>query len=915
MLECPICQTEYTEGELSCCFVCDWDLTPCPEAFVERQNVHIAWAREIWIKFQALQQQLPTSINADIDANPQLSQLREESNLDAWNLLVSWVSSVNLNAANATVIRLQQRYQGKQPREIAHILIVQKSCQAAGVDLVRGIPGAAAILKGLAKVNLPTIAKLSAEMIYQIAAIYGVDLQASERQLEVLATFGAALLGEQAIEAGIDWLKCGIIPGKVISAGAKGLMIYAIGKAACLFYEAKVNQHVNPLISREVFDELREESQDYLVDATSEDAIVALISVEIETTPIKVPPPKPVKKPKVQHRTSGGAASLRGYFVLPELIEQGMQQRLGRGGINSMIFLNNELLVVCATGGAALFNLNSGEALWEIDCPAECGAINRDGTVLALGWKENIYLWDLYSGRLLRQFQGHTKYVSSVAISANGKIIASGSWDRTVRLWDVTRGGELLQLQGPQGFWSESLAISADGKLLTFENEDGALQLWDVASGIELLQLPIHSSKTGLTSAAFSPDGKIVAFSSHEIMQLWDIATGTELGHPLEHKSSVWSMAFSPNGKLLASGSNDNTVRLWNITSGTEVLQLLGHEDFVNSVTFSPDGKLVASGSGNWLLGGSAGDSTVRLWDVTSGTEIGQLQEHTQLVHSVAFHPDGKLVASNSYGRTVRLWDVASGTEVQRIQEDTELGRTIAFSPDGKLIALARSNDKTVWLWDVVNSTKVRQLYEHEGFVEHGVFSPDGRLVASRGADDSLHLWDVVTGRAVWRIKTGYIVAILAFSSDGKLVTSSINDNILRLWSVATGTERQQLRGHTSSLRSVAFSPDGKLLASGSGDETLRLWDVSNGREVRQLYGHRSSVGSLAFSPDGKLLASGSKDETVQLWDVASGREIRQLHGHASGSKGIDYVVFSPDGKLLASASYDGVVRLWKVKV
>ncbi|NEQ22748.1 MAG: hypothetical protein F6K28_26920 [Microcoleus sp. SIO2G3] len=466
MSHCPICQTEYTEDETSCCFVCNWDLTPCPEDFVERQNVHIAWAREIWVKFQVLQQQLPTSINAEIEANPQLSQLREESNLDAWNLLVSWVSTVNLNTANAAVIRLHERYQGKQPREIAHILIVQKYCQAAGVELVRGIPGAAAILKGLANVNLPTIAKLSAEMIYQIAAIYGVDLQASERQLEVLAAFGAALLGEQAIEAGIDWLKWGIIPGKVISAGAKGLMIYAIGKAACLFYEAKVNQHVNPLISREVFDELREESQDYLENATSKDAIAELISVEIETTPIKVPSPKPVKKPKVGHRTSGGAASLQGYFVLPELIKQGMQQRLGRGVINNVIFLNNELLAVCASGSTTLFNLSSGEVLWEIDCLADWGVISSNGTLLALGWKENIYLWDLCTGQLLRQLQGRAIGCSkNIAISTDGQLLAVGNFDGTVGLWDVVGGREVQQL------WQQTnhvfnLVFSPDGTFL-----------------------------------------------------------------------------------------------------------------------------------------------------------------------------------------------------------------------------------------------------------------------------------------------------------------------------------------------------------------------------------------------------------------------------------------------------------------
>jgi WD40 repeat protein/uncharacterized protein (DUF697 family) len=746
MSHCPVCQTEYTEVEASRCFVCDWDLTPCPEDFVERQNVHIAWAREIWIKFQALQQQVPTSINAEIEANPQLSQLREESNLDAWNLLVSWVSTVNLNAANAAVIRLHERYQGKQQREIAHILVVQKSCQAAGVDLVRGIPGAAAILKGLAKVNLPTIAKLSAEMIYQIAAIYGVDLQASERQLEVLAAFGAALLGEQAIEAGIDWLKCGIIPGKVISAGAKGLMIYAIGKAACLFYEAKVNQHVNPLISREVFDELREESQDYLVDATSEDAIVNLISVEIETTPIKITPPKPIKKPKVRHRTSGGAAALRGYFVLPELTEQGMQQRWGRGGINDVIFLNNELLVVCATGGAALFNLSSDEIQWEIDCPAGCGAISRDGTLLALGGKENIYLWDLSRGRLLRQLRGHRDYIKSVAVSTDGKIVASGSCDCTVRLWDVASGTELLQLQEHTGqVWS--VAISADRKLVV--SGGGAVRLWDVASGTELQQLLLD--KHSVDSVAINRDGTLVASGIYKKVLLWDVVSGQEVQQLCGHEEGVNSVAFSPDGKLVASGSSDNTVRLWSIVSGQEVRQLCGHEEFVNSVAFSPDGKLVASGSGNGF--GNDGDNTVRLWDVASGTQIQQLQEHTGRVSSVTFSPDGKIVASGSNEKIVRLWDVVSGKEVCQLQGHTESVQSVAFSSEGSLVA-SGSRDNTVRLWDVVSGKEKRQLIGHTERVTCVAFSPNSKLVALGGVDNTVRLWDVVTGQELWQIMT-----------------------------------------------------------------------------------------------------------------------------------------------------------------
>ncbi len=226
-------------------------------------------------------------INAEVNANPQLQQLRQESDLKAWNCLVDWIAEsvckVNFDASEASVKRLQHSYQGQSPREIARVLIVQKSLQAAGVDLVRGIPGAEAVIRGIAKYDLPEITKLSAEMVYQIADIYGFDLQAPERKVEALTAFGAAFLGEKAIEAGIEWLECGVIPSKIISASAKALMIYAVGNAACLFYEAKLNARANPLTSLRVLNEIREESQHYLDDATSEEAIVNIISSEINT--------------------------------------------------------------------------------------------------------------------------------------------------------------------------------------------------------------------------------------------------------------------------------------------------------------------------------------------------------------------------------------------------------------------------------------------------------------------------------------------------------------------------------------------------------------------------------------------------------------------------------------------------------
>src|SRR5262245_36796004 len=330
-------------------------------------------------------------------------------------------------------------------------------------------------------------------------------------------------------------------------------------------------------------------------------------------------------------------------------------------------------------------------------------------------------------------------------------------------------------------------------------------------------------------------------------------------------KGQIYSVAFSPDGKRLTSGSADRTVKLWDAVAVQELATLIGHGDAVLSVAFSPDGKRLATGSQ---------DRTVKLWDVATGKELLTLKGHSGGVLSVSFSPDGKRLTTGSHDGAVKLWDAATGQELGALKEQSHRVLSVAFSPDGKRLATG-GGEGTVKLWDAGAGQELLTLKVRLVSVCSVAFSPDGKQLATGGCKGTVKLWDAATGQELLTLKGhGQPGRSVAFSPDGKRLASGSADRTVKLWDAATGQELLTLKGHGGFVLSVAFSPDGKRLATGSFDHTVKLWHAVTGQELITLKGHGQTVFSVAFSPDGKWLASGSDDRTVKLWRAATEQEV-----------------------------------------
>ena len=522
-----------------------------------------------------------------------------------------------------------------------------------------------------------------------------------------------------------------------------------------------------------------------------------------------------------------------------------------------------------------------------------------------------------------------TQKVASIVYAPDGKTIATArTRDNTAYFWDTATGKAKGTLERVGGGSIQSFVYSPDGNTIATAGgwTDNVVQLWDAQTGNHKTTLTGHTKR--VNSVAYAPDGNSIASGSRDgTVRLWDATTGKP--KPILNHANwfdflfqwlnipVHSVAYSPDGNTVAAGSLDSGVRLWDTQTPKLKSTLIGHTSTIDTVRYSPDGKIIATTAGG-------ADDTVRLWDAGTGETKAVLTGYTH-INALAYAPDGKTIATTGVYRSnsLQLWDVQTKKLKTTYTEHTEGNlSSIVYSPNGNTILAVNLSDNTVRLWSS-ETGKHKAAFKHadpkrEYDISAVAYAPDGQTIAVVGGyykqhKGTVYLWHVQARKRKIIYEGPDYISTVAYSPDGRMIATGSWNSKIQVWHTVTGEELiARPTKHKGGIESLAYAPDGQTLATGGGyrDDIVQLWDAITGEHKTRLMGHTKTISSVVYSPDGQTLATGSTDGTVRFWDAITGEHKTTLTAHTD----IVSVRYSPDGQTLATRSTDGTVLLWKIK-
>ncbi|MBN2384334.1 protein kinase [bacterium] len=508
---------------------------------------------------------------------------------------------------------------------------------------------------------------------------------------------------------------------------------------------------------------------------------------------------------------------------------------------------------------------------------------------------------DAQTGQVLHKLTGHEGIITSLDLSSDETLIATGSIDKTIRLWEAETGSNITVFNQHEGNVN-SVSFSRDTHYIVSASHDKTARIFERETTREFRKF---TAEWLVITACLSPDNKLLLASSGLFIYIWDIESSqlleklrvTDIGG-----AQVQILSVSANNEFLILGCTDKIIRIREMGTWRELHSYQGHTSYIKSVYLSPDNKHIASGSA---------DDSVRVWEVDTEREKWSREGHTGPVNAVCLSPDQALLASGSDDCTARVWSLETHKETHQFLGHNGAVKKLAFSSDGMYLASA-GLDCIIFIWDLAAREKRARL-SSIGFLIHSLaFTHDDSSVVAAVAPASIKVWDWRTGSQIRTFECGSNhIRTAALSESNDLIVTGGVDHKVYCWNFQTGKLMQTFSGHTSPITALAISSDSRLIVSADSNAALMAWEAQTGNTIARLQGHRLQINSVLITPDNRSVISASQDKTINIWDIESATLVKTLSDHTGN---VWSLALSPDAHLLASASADKTIRLWQPK-